>query len=745
MNTRDPSTSPDLTRAIADFAFGSQVLTHGSRPLAWLSPDEMKIDLADPQQRRFGDYELLERIGHGGMGVVYRARQHGLERDVAVKLLAAGPWASDEFVARFRREARNAARMQHPNIVEIYEFGHRDGLNYFSMRLVEGPSLAQRLAANGPMPEREAAKCARLLAEAMDYAHRLDVLHLDLKPANVLIGRAGEPLIADFGLARRIDAGGAGGQEEISGTPSYMAPEQAQHASHPLSASTDIYGLGAVLYEMLTARPPFRGENAQATLDSVIAEQPKLPRSLRAGLSPDLEAICLRCLEKSPVDRYSSARELADDLQRFLDGHPVSAHPLSWSQRLGRWARREPKLAAAVAAALLALALGGAATAFAWQKARGMQADAEYLGLASILPSASNTSLYALADDIRQRLTEDARRTRARELIRSSDPQDWLAASLVAYSLPEPDNTGMGDGQLDRAVRAMPNDRFALIMAVRYCNAGFAWYDDEGNYTTNLQTPCPVKNAAARLTELDPQNLYGWLSLIDPSDDDPQQKGKFLYQNVRERATRERIGKLVAAAARSSYYDAGYARALAIKSRALGVDYFPMPLGLIYQSPYSKTNTAERLKQGLWTTWMEAWDNAGWLHFPVLEAYCDPDQSTLDESTRADCMRIFRTLAEGKSDMIVTIAGWRGMARLSKGTVLEAELNTRYEQFRWIREQQVWTRERDPRGRAKQYLKDLMAVGEIEATLLEADRLGIPRRPPVGWRPLRTWPLIPKD
>jgi len=363
MNANDPAVLPDLTRAIADFAFGSQTFTHGSRPLAWLSPDEMDIDLADEKQRRFGDYELLERIGQGGMGVVYRARQHGLERDVAVKLLAAGPWASDEFVARFRREARHAARMQHPNIVEIYEFGHRDGLNFFSMRLVEGPSLAQRLAANGPMPERDAAKCARVLAEAMDYAHRLDVLHLDLKPANVLISHSGEPLIADFGLARRVDAGPGGGNEEISGTPSYMAPEQALQQSHPLTASTDIYGLGAILYEMLTGRPPFRGADAQATLESVLNEQPASPRSLRAGLSPDLEAICLRCLEKQPSDRFATARELADDLQRFIDGHAVSARPLNSVQRLARWTRREPRLASAVGAALLALALGGAATA----------------------------------------------------------------------------------------------------------------------------------------------------------------------------------------------------------------------------------------------------------------------------------------------------------------------------------------------------------------------------------------------
>src|SRR6187455_1781026 len=198
-------TDTPATRALLDLGFGTRSLVADtSRPLAWLSPDELSIDLDDPQQRRFGDYELLAKVGQGGMGVVYRARQHGLERDVAVKLLAAGPWASAEFVERFRREARSAARMQHPNIVEIYEFGHRDGLNYFSMRLIEGESLAQRLHREGVLAPREAARLLRTLAEAMDYAHRLGVLHLDLKPANVLLTADGVPLVADFGLARRI-------------------------------------------------------------------------------------------------------------------------------------------------------------------------------------------------------------------------------------------------------------------------------------------------------------------------------------------------------------------------------------------------------------------------------------------------------------------------------------------------------------------------------------------------------------
>jgi serine/threonine protein kinase len=376
MNVPTDPSSP--TRALADFAFGTHTqVADASRPLAWLSPEELEIDLNDPVARRFGDYELVEKIGQGGMGVVYRARQHGLERDVALKLLAAGPWASEEFVARFRREARSAARMQHPNIVEIFEFGHRDGLNYFSMRLIDGQSLAQKLNASGPLPAKEAATLLRTLAEAMDYAHRLGVLHLDLKPANVLLTPTGTPLIADFGLARRIDAGHDGGNGEISGTPSYMAPEQALLESHPLSASTDIYGLGAVLYECLVGRAPFLGADAQKVLERVVAEAPITPRTLRRDVPADLEAICLKCLEKEPAQRYASARELADDLGRFLDNRAVSVRPLGPMQRAARWARREPRVAIAVSFAFLALAVGFAVASLQLRAAEAARKVAE--------------------------------------------------------------------------------------------------------------------------------------------------------------------------------------------------------------------------------------------------------------------------------------------------------------------------------------------------------------------------------
>jgi serine/threonine protein kinase len=348
--------------ALAELAFASgpaasQDFGHG-RHLAFLASDALDLDLTDPNQRRFGDYELLEKLGQGGMGVVYRARQRSLDREVALKLLSAGPWASKDFIERFRREAQSAARMQHPNIVAIHEIGTHEELNFFSMRLVQGPSLAALLARDGAFEPRRAAELVRVLAEALHYAHRLGVLHLDLKPANVLIDESGQAQVADFGLARRLDDTLALDCDEVSGTPSYMAPEQAQVRRHPLSPATDIYGLGAILYELLCNRPPFLAATPQETLRRVVLEEPAPPSATNAAVNRDLDAICLRCLAKDPAARYGNARELADDLGRFLEQRETRARPLNHFERFFRLALREPRLSALAALLTLSLALG---------------------------------------------------------------------------------------------------------------------------------------------------------------------------------------------------------------------------------------------------------------------------------------------------------------------------------------------------------------------------------------------------
>lgn len=364
-----------LDPGLAQLAFGTQQASpaahagEGSMHLAFLPMEALELDLSDPSQSEMGDYELREQIGQGGMGVVYRARQKSLEREVALKLLSAGPWASDEFIAGFRREARNAASLQHPNIVAVHEMGEHDGLVYYAMQLVRGESLAQCLQRRQTLPPHEAAALLRTVAEAVDYAHRLGVLHLDLKPGNILLDEQGTALVTDFGLARRLGQAPSLENEQISGTPSYMAPEQAQVRSSRLSAATDIWGIGAILHEVLTGTPPFTGESPTDILQHVLSG--KVRRLTRHGPVPaDLEAICLKCLKHSQDERYASARELADDLGRFLEHRSVVARPLNPMQRIVRWTRREPKFAIASALAVATLFAGLAATTQQWRRAQ---------------------------------------------------------------------------------------------------------------------------------------------------------------------------------------------------------------------------------------------------------------------------------------------------------------------------------------------------------------------------------------
>jgi hypothetical protein len=316
---------------------------------------------AEAEPPQVAGYELLGELGRGGMGVVYKAWQTGLRRVVALKMILAGPYAGSDERARFAREAEAAARLQHPNIVPIYEVGESQGRPYLALEYVDGGSLAQRLQGS-PLPAREAAGLVEALARAVHHAHGRGIVHRDLKPANVLMAADGTPRVGDFGLAR-ILAGGDGAQTQsgdVMGTPSYMAPEQAAGRGKEAGPAADVYALGAILYECLTGRPPFKGESALETLRQVIADDPVPLTRLQPKVPRDLDTICLKCLQKEPQQRYASAAALADDLRRFQGGEPVAARPAGRGERAWKWARRRPAAAALLAvSALAAAALAG--------------------------------------------------------------------------------------------------------------------------------------------------------------------------------------------------------------------------------------------------------------------------------------------------------------------------------------------------------------------------------------------------
>lgn len=399
------------------------------------SASTAREDFSNVAGRVFGNYELLEQIGQGGMGVVFKARQRNLNRTVALKLMLSGPLASEAEIKRFRSEANAAATLQHPNVVAIHEVGEQDGRHYFSMEYVEGRSLAE-VVRRTPLPAEQAVRYVKSIAEAVHYAHQRGILHRDLKPHNVLIDAKDQPRITDFGLAKQIEVdsdltvSGA-----VLGTPSYMPPEQAAGKRREIGPASDIYSLGAILYDLLTGRPPFRADTPVDTLRQVLDAEPAAPRLLNRKVPRDLETICLKCLAKERQRRYASAQELADDLGRFQRHEPIHARPAGSLGRVARWCRRNPTVAGLLCASgMLLLLMAAAAVLFrrdtldnnvhaAGLAARTVHAELMHLGR-DVEEAAIATELReALRTRDAGRLKEFARRTHLRS---GANAGGWL-------------------------------------------------------------------------------------------------------------------------------------------------------------------------------------------------------------------------------------------------------------------------------------------------------------------------------
>src|SRR5881398_1723616 len=335
-----------------------------SRGAVTAGPDGKKAARAAEMLGELGDYELLEEIGRGGQGVVFRARQKSLNRTVALKVISLGQWASKAHLKRFRREAEAAASLDHPCIVPIYEVGERDGSCYFSMKFVEGGQLDE-VVRRTLMSIRQAAELIAKIARTVHYAHEHGILHRDIKPGNVLLDEKGEPHLTDFGLARLVETESTVTRTmEVLGTPSYMAPEQAVGNNAAISSVTDVYGLGAVLYQLLTGQPPFAGGTTYETIKLLLDTKPRQPRLLNPKIDRDLSTICLKCLEKDPKRRYASSLALAEDLERWLKHEPIRARRTGAVTRGKKWLQRNPTVAAVMA---LSLALAAALGVIVWK------------------------------------------------------------------------------------------------------------------------------------------------------------------------------------------------------------------------------------------------------------------------------------------------------------------------------------------------------------------------------------------
>ncbi len=713
-----------------------------------------ELDLDDPDDRRFGDFELLERIGRGGMGVVFRASQISLGREVAVKFIVGSLADNPRAIATFFAEARAAARLHHPHIVPVFETGKVDGMHFFSMPLLGGRTLAQRMATARPTTAQSVDLMLKLCA-AVDYAHSFGLLHLDLKPANVLFDEHGQPLIGDFGLARHVDADGGVDAHEVSGTAAYMAPEQVDAGTHRLSKRTDVYALGAILYELLTGSSPHGMGDAASQMRAAQSGQVRTPRASDPSIGKDIDAICMKCLQTNPAGRYQSVAELSADLVRFRDGSSVSVREPAWRERIGRSVRRNPRVAVATAVAFIALTLGLLTIFWQWQRAEQARLEADRQRELATLEAHRNRDLAGfmaaafprfnpqyqdhsdsardavawlkrhapndpaaqravlssfrqaldaahkgdeiavLTTEIINQLGDRFREEQVERLARRGDRDSLIAATLIGIPRDDQDSSNVHEAVMQSLFDQHPHDQIALYAVALACHI--------------QPHPCPHPDYYSRFTAQFPDNAVNWILI--PSG--PEPSGLEFADHLLH-------------AAHSHVFDDQLPALTTLVHNALRDQ--PMPESILQpmQALVGESDVAPVLRRD--AIGAVAVPNYGnWLYT------CKPGSPEMIKvaGLRDACGKVaISGMRSEKASKVARMVTASMVRRLFKGTPLETE-------GRELRRQQ---------SRLSLYMSDALALAEIrqrdielygdwEALQRQAERAGAMRFPPPGWLP----------